>query len=51
MKHTVTRFEMNLYDWNFWTADVVAKFADWLKENGIEAEEACTLVLLGTGQY
>ena len=34
MKHTVTRFEMNLYDWNFWTADVVAKFADWLKENG-----------------
>ena len=34
MKHTLTRFEMNLYDWNFWTADVVAKFADWLKENG-----------------
>ena len=34
MKHTLTRFEMNLYDWNFWTADVVAKFAAWLKENG-----------------
>lgn len=34
MKHTVTRFEQNLYDWNFWTDDVVAKFAAWLKENG-----------------
>ena len=34
MKHTLTRFEMNLYEWNFWTTDVVAKFAAWLKENG-----------------
>ena len=34
MKHTVTRFEMNIYDWNFWTADVVTKFAAWLKDNG-----------------
>ena len=28
-----------------------AEFESLLKENGIEAEEACTLVLLGTGQY
>ncbi len=28
-----------------------AEFESMLKENGIEAEEACTLVLLGTGQY
>ena len=34
MKHTVTRFEMNLYDWNFLTAYVVTKFAAWLKDNG-----------------
>ena len=27
------------------------EFETLLKENGIEAEEACTLVLLGTGQY
>jgi hypothetical protein len=27
------------------------EFESLLKENGIEAEEACTLVLLGTGQY
>ena len=28
-----------------------AEFESLLKENGIETEEACTLVLLGTGQY
>lgn len=27
------------------------EFETLLRENGIEAEEACTLVLLGTGQY
>ena len=27
------------------------EFEDLLKKNGIVAEEACTLVLLGTGQY
>lgn len=27
------------------------EFEDLLTENGIVAEEACTLVLLGTGQY
>lgn len=27
------------------------EFETLLKENGIEAEEACTLVLIGTGQY
>lgn len=28
-----------------------AEFETLLEKNGIEAEEACTLVLLGTGQY
>lgn len=28
-----------------------AEFESLLQKNGIEAEEACTLVLLGTGQY
>ena len=28
-----------------------AEFESLLQQNGIEAEEACTLVLLGTGQY
>ena len=28
-----------------------AEFETLLRKNGIEAEEACTLVLLGTGQY
>ncbi len=28
-----------------------AEFESLLIQNGIEAEEACTLVLLGTGQY
>lgn len=28
-----------------------AEFETLLSKNGIEAEEACTLVLLGTGQY
>ncbi|RNC87470.1 MAG: CoA-binding protein [Allomuricauda sp.] len=27
------------------------EFRDLLRENGIQAEEACTLVLLATGQY
>jgi len=27
------------------------EFEDMLRKEGIEAEEACTLVLLGTGQY
>ena len=27
------------------------EFSDLLKSNGIEPQEACTLVLLGTGQY
>jgi uncharacterized protein len=27
------------------------EFESLLRKNGIEAEEACTLVLLGTGQY
>lgn len=27
------------------------EFYELLKENGVEAEVACTLVLLGTGQY
>jgi len=28
-----------------------AEFETLLRQNGIEAEEACTLVLLGTGQF
>lgn len=34
MKHLLTRFEKNLYEWQFWTADVVKDFKSYLKENG-----------------
>lgn len=32
MKHLLTRFEKNLYEWQFWTADVVKDFKSYLKE-------------------
>ncbi|HHF7057079.1 hypothetical protein [Streptococcus mutans] len=33
MKHTITRFQKNLYEWNFYTNDVEQEFKDFLKEN------------------
>lgn len=34
MKHTVTRFEMNLHNFNLWYSTAVYEFIDWLKSNG-----------------
>ncbi|HGK7342990.1 TPA: hypothetical protein ACJ51Q_001802 [Streptococcus suis] len=34
MKKLLTRFEQNLYHWNFWTAKVVTDFKQWLIDNG-----------------
>ena len=33
MKHTITRFQKNLYEWNFYTNDVEQEFKNFLKEN------------------
>ncbi|MFM1621711.1 hypothetical protein AB6P15_09000 [Streptococcus mutans] len=33
MKHTITRFQKNLYEWNFYTNDVEQEFKVFLKEN------------------